>query len=58
MQINSNLDLIETKIKDKKILDKLDSIRQSTEYLNNLVSNLNFILQKQNNNFIKENINI
>jgi len=58
MQINTNIDLIETKIKDKNILEKLNSIRQSTEYLNNLVSNLNFILQNQNNNFIKEKINI
>ena len=58
MQINTNLDLIENKIKDKKIISKLDSIRQSTEYLNNLVSNLNFILQNQNQSFTKENINI
>ncbi len=58
MQINTNLDLIENKIKDEKIISKLDSIRQSTEYLNNLVSNLNFILQNQNQSFTKENINI
>jgi len=58
MQINTNLDILEWKIKDNKIISKLDSIRQSTEYLNNIVSNLNFILQNQNQNFIKKDINI
>jgi len=58
MQINTNLDLLETKIEDKNTINKLDSIRQSTEYLNNLVSSLNFILHNQDNNFIKERINI
>ena len=58
MQINTNLDLIENKVEDTRIISKLDSIRQSTEYLNNLVSNLNFILQNQNQKFIKEEIDI
>jgi len=58
MQINTNLDILETKIKEQNIISKLESIRQSTDYLNNLVSNLNFILQDYKHTYIKESIDL
>jgi hypothetical protein len=40
MQIDSNIELLEEKIEDEKILKKLENIKKSSENINKIVSNL------------------
>ena len=58
MQINSNIELIEDKIKDKNIKKRLLSIKESTENINTIISNLWFILKWEEIPKIKEDINM
>lgn len=58
MQIDTNIELLEEKIKDKNILNKLENIKKSTENINKIVSNLWFILREENKIVNNYNINI
>lgn len=58
MQIDSNLEIIEDKISDEKILKKIENIKDSTANINKIVSNLWFILREENNFKEKEDIDI
>ena len=58
MQINSNLEIIENKIQDKNILEKLKNIENSTSNMNLIISNLNFILKPEEENLKLEKINL
>lgn len=57
MQIDSNIEMLENKIFDEKILQKLENIKKASENINKIVSNLWFILRNENN-FKSEKINI
>jgi len=58
MQINSNIEILEEKIDNEKILNKLIQIKNSTENINEIIKNLSFILRWENLNLKKEKINI
>jgi len=58
MQIESNIELIEDKISDKKIKEKLEQIKNSSKDINNIVSNLWFILRWEEVLKNKQKINI
>ncbi len=58
MQINSNIELIEDKIKDKKIKNKILEIKKSSENIWEIISNLNFILRWEEKLQIKNKINL
>lgn len=58
MQIDSNLEIIEEKINDEKILKKINSIKDSTQNINKIISNLWFILRNENNFSEKKEIDI
>ena len=66
MQIESNLEIIENKIKDKRnleniienIIEKLNQIWNSTKNINEIISNLWFILRWEKILKKKENINL
>lgn len=58
MQIETNIELIEDKITDKKIKEKLENIKQSTQNINNIISNLSFILRWEEKQYKKQEINI
>jgi hypothetical protein len=45
MQIGSNIELIEDKISDEKIKNKLNNIKNSANNINNIITNLSFILK-------------
>lgn len=56
MQIQSNIELIEWKIEDKKIKKKLDEIKSSTENMDKIISNLSFITRWEKTFTNKEEI--
>ncbi len=58
MQIESNIELIEDKINDKKILEKLEQIKSSSKNINSIISNLWFILKWEEIPKKKEKINM
>lgn len=58
MQIDSNIEILESKIEDKNILQKLENIKKSSENINKIVSNLWFILREENKNISTEKINL
>ena len=58
MQIDSNIELLEEKIEDEKILKKLENIKKSIENINKIVSNLWFILRWEENFQNTEKIDI
>ena len=58
MQIDSNIELLEEKIEDEKILKKLENIKKSSENINKIVSNLWFILRWEENFQNMEKIDI
>ncbi len=58
MQIESNIELIEEKINDIKIKNKLDSIKNSVSNINTIIKNLWFILKWDTLIKTKESINI
>ena len=58
MQIESNIELIENKITEKKIQDKLEQIKYSVKNINNIISNLWFILRWEETLKTNETINI
>ncbi|RKW25189.1 sensor histidine kinase [Candidatus Gracilibacteria bacterium] len=58
MQIDSNIELLEEKIEDEKILKKLENIKKSSENINKIVSNLGFILRGEENFQNTEKIDI
>lgn len=58
MQIDTNIEILEEKITDKKILEKLENIKKSSENINKIVSNLWFILREENKIFKPEKINL
>jgi len=58
MQIDSNIELIEDKITDKKIRNRLNLIKDSTKNINEIITNLGFILRWEEIIRNKEEINI
>ena len=58
MQIDSNIEFLEEKIEDEKILKKLENIKKSSENINKIVSNLWFILRWEENFQNTEKIDI
>lgn len=58
MQINSNIELIENKIENSTIKNKINSIKESTLNINEIITNLSFILRWENNYREKELINM
>ena len=56
MQIETNIDLIEDKIDDTKIKEKLKNIKKSTQNINIIISNLWFILRWEEKIIKKEKI--
>ena len=58
MQIESNIELIEDKITQEKIKNKLKQIKTSTEDISNIVSNLWFILRWEDVIKVKQEINL
>ncbi len=58
MQIETNIELIEDKIEDEKIKQKLDNIKNSTRNIDKIVSNLWFILRWDEKIIKKQKINI
>lgn len=58
MQIETNIDILDEKIQDKKQKEKLESIKKSIENMNNIISDLSFILRWEEKILKKENINI
>jgi signal transduction histidine kinase len=58
MQIQSNIELIEGKIQDKEIEERLESIKISIENINNIVSNLSFLMIQNEQFTKKEQINV
>ena len=58
MQIESNIELMEDKIKDEKIKNKLESIKNSVNNINTILKNLWFILKWENEIKAKEKIHI
>ena len=58
MQIDSNIELLEEKIEDEKVLKKLENIKKSSENINKIVSNLWFILRWEENFQNTEKIDI
>lgn len=58
MQIDTNIEIIEEKISDEKILQKLENVKKSTENMNKIVSNLGFILRDEKDNINLEKINL
>ena len=58
MQIESNIELIEDKITQEKIKNKLKQIKTSTEDISNIVSNLWFILRWEDVVKVKQEINL
>jgi len=58
MQIESNVELIEDKITDSKIKNKIEQIKTSSKDINEIISNLWFILRWEEIVKNKQNINI
>lgn len=58
MQIETNIDILEAKISDKKQLEKLENIRKSVENMNNIISDLSFVLRWEDKILKTENINM
>lgn len=58
MQIESNIELIENKIKDENIKKRLKSIKESSENINTIITNLGFILKWEDIPKNKEKINL
>lgn len=58
MQIETNIELIEDKIEDNKIKQKLENIKNSTRNIDKIVSNLWFILRWDEKIIKKQKINI
>ncbi len=58
MQINSNIELIEEKIKDEKIINKIKQIKKSTENINEILTNLWFILKWEKLDLYTQEINL
>ncbi|RKW23987.1 sensor histidine kinase [Candidatus Gracilibacteria bacterium] len=56
MQIDTNIELLEERIDDPKILEKLKNIKNSSENINHIVSNLSFILRGESKISTKEKI--
>lgn len=56
MQIDTNIELLEERIDDPKILEKLKNIKNSSENINHIVSNLSFILRWESKISTKEKI--
>jgi hypothetical protein len=45
MQITSNIEILEYKIKDADTKEKLESIKLSIENINEIISNLGFLMR-------------
>jgi len=58
MQIESNIELIEDKMENKKTITRLNSIKESVNNINEIISNLWFILRWEKVIKNKENINM
>lgn len=58
MQIESNIELLELDIKDKKSLERLENIRLSVENINQVISNLSFLVRWKEQEVQKQKINI
>lgn len=54
MQIDSSIEILENKITDEKILLKLKNIRSAVTNINNIISNLSFLLRGEEINTQKE----
>lgn len=58
MQIETNIELIEDKITDEKVIKKLENIKKSTTNINKIISNLGFILRWDEKIIKKQKINV
>lgn len=58
MQIQSNIELMEDKIKDEETKERLESIKISIENINDIVSNLSFLTNQDKKSIKKEQIDI
>ncbi len=58
MQIETNIELLEEKINDSKVLEKFKSIKKSVENINKIISNLGFTLRWEEEIIKKEQINV
>jgi len=58
MQIESNIELIENQPLENKIKKRIDSIKESTYNINEIISNLWFILRWEKTIINKQNINL
>lgn len=58
MQIETNIELIEDKITDEKVIKKLENIKKSTANINKIISNLGFILRWDEKIIKKQKINV
>lgn len=58
MQIDSNIEMLEGKITDPKIQKRIDEIKSSTQNINEIVTNLGFILRGEEKETLREKINI
>lgn len=56
MQIDSSIEILENKITDEKTLLKLKNIRSAVTNINNIISNLSFLLRGEEINTKKETI--
>ena len=58
MQIESSIEIIENKITDEKILDKLSNIKSTVWKINSIISNLSFLLRWEEWNLVREKVKI
>jgi|GEM_PF-3559266 hypothetical protein len=58
MQIDTNVEILEEKIDDEKMLQKIENIKKASENINKIISNLSFILREENKTYKLEKINI
>jgi signal transduction histidine kinase len=58
MQITSNIELIEWKIKDPEVKEKFENIKISIENINNIISNLGFLMRWSEKSIKKELLDV
>lgn len=58
MQIESSIELIENKITDEKILEKITNIKSTVWKINSIISNLSFLLRWEEWNLVREKVKI
>lgn len=58
MQIESSIEIIENKITDEKILEKITNIKSTVWKINSIISNLSFLLRWEEWNLVREKVKI